>query len=102
MDRFDTLELLAHNIKRFRRMNNLSQRQFAQLVKLSAGTVAEIERGAENLTMRNFEKICRAINVTPQALMSPHDEEVGTQNALYQLQAITEYLLKTGLNEKGN
>lgn len=58
-----------------RTQRGLSQRKFATLIGLNYQVIARLERGGDdgNLTLREFEKICTALNVPPGELMQGTD-----------------------------
>lgn len=55
---------------RERRMNlGLSQEAFAEKADLHRTYIADIERGKRNVSLRNIEKIARALNLSVAELM---------------------------------
>ena len=58
----------------------LSQRKLAQLVGLHFQVIRRLENGGDdgNLTLRDFEKICRTLELAPITLLKDPDRPVST------------------------
>lgn len=52
----------AKEVKKYRKQQELSQLQLAELAKVDLSTINRIERGIENLTLRNAFKITKALH----------------------------------------
>ena len=55
-------------LKRLRQDAGLTQQQLADRVAMDFKYLGEIERGKVNVTLRNIERICKALNVQPYEL----------------------------------
>lgn len=57
---------LSYNIKFYRKVNKITQEQFAELSDLSTSYIKQIESGKEfkNLTLNSMLKISKALNVS--------------------------------------
>lgn len=53
----------AKEVKKYRKQQELSQLQLAELAKVDLSTINRIERGIENLTLRNAFKITKALHI---------------------------------------
>lgn len=58
------------NIRRFRELRALSQRDLAALAKLSVTTVNRIESGQHKPMPRTVRKLAEALGVTPEELLT--------------------------------
>lgn len=50
-------------VRKYRKQQELSQLQLAELAKVDLSTINRIERGIENLTLRNAFKITKALHI---------------------------------------
>lgn len=53
----------GNEVRKFRRKQKLSQLQLAEKAKVDLSTINRIERGIENLTLRNAFKITKALHL---------------------------------------
>lgn len=58
------------NMKRTRKINNISQDELAHRSGLHRTYIGSVERGERNLTLRNAEVIAKALSTTLAALVS--------------------------------
>lgn len=58
------------NIKKYRKINNLTQEQLAELADISISYIKQIESGNEykNVSLTVILKLCKALNVSPNVL----------------------------------
>jgi transcriptional regulator with XRE-family HTH domain len=61
---------LGEKIKKIRKEKELSQEQLATKSKLHRTYISDIERGDRNVSIRNIEKIAKALGVTISDLLS--------------------------------
>jgi transcriptional regulator with XRE-family HTH domain len=62
-------QILADNMRAFRRANKLSQEELADMCKLHRTYVGSVERGERNVTLSTLEVIADALGVdVPQLL----------------------------------
>ncbi len=55
--------ILADNLKRVRCERGYSQEKLAEIVDLNRTYISGIERGTRNVSLRNIEKIARALEL---------------------------------------
>ena len=56
-------QILADNLKRVRAERGYSQEKLAEIVDLHRTYISGIERGTRNVSLRNIEKIARALEL---------------------------------------
>lgn len=61
-------------IKALRKYLKLNQTKFGEKIGLKQRTIADIERGRNSLTKRNFDNICRVFDVNPDWLKTGEGE----------------------------
>lgn len=64
-------EILAHNIRRLRVEQEVSQEELAFRCELDRTYISAIERCIWNISLGNIEKIAVALNVEPWQLLLP-------------------------------
>ena len=60
---------LGQNIRKYRRLMNLTQEQLAEKAFLSSGYIGDIERADRILSVQALLDICHALNVSPNLLL---------------------------------
>lgn len=60
---------VGDNIRKYREMNNLSQKQLANKLKISNSRVSNWEQGANNPPADMIVHICEALNVSASELL---------------------------------
>ena len=65
----DAIQRFAMNMKRTRKINNISQDELAHRSGLHRTYIGSVERGERNLTLRNAEVIAKALSTTLAALV---------------------------------
>lgn len=56
-------DLLAMNIKKYRKMAGFSQEELAEASNLHRTYIGAVERGERNISIDNIEKICSALKI---------------------------------------
>ena len=64
------LNRFAANIRRLRSQKHLSQKALADSVGISVSYVSMLERGQRSPPLETVEKVARALNVSPAALLA--------------------------------
>ena len=67
--------LIGNKLLSFRKKNGLTQSEVAERAGLSDRTYADIERGTVNMRIETILKICDALNITPNEILTAEDEE---------------------------
>lgn len=65
--------LVGLKIKSIRKSLNCSQEEFAWRVGLHRTYLGQIERAEKNISIKNIEKICKALNIEPKELFNFDD-----------------------------
>lgn len=64
-------ELFGQNLRRARRLKEISQEDLALRAELSRTYVSEVERGVRNISIDNMELLANAIGMPLSDLVSP-------------------------------
>ncbi len=64
------LELLAKNIKKFRKLKGLSQNQLAELLNISREHLAKIETTKRSISLKLLFELADVLNITLQELFT--------------------------------
>ena len=68
-------EVLAKNLLAFRRKQQLSQEDLAELCNLHRTYIGSIERGERNVTLSTLEIIAQAVGVSVPKLLTPIEHD---------------------------
>jgi transcriptional regulator with XRE-family HTH domain len=66
-------QILAENIRAFRRSNNLSQEQLANMCELHRTYIGSVERGERNVTLSTLELLASALDVSVPELLTKRE-----------------------------
>lgn len=66
----EILNLLGENVRKYRRLLNISQEELAHKADLHRTYIGMIERAEKNITLLNIEKIANALEVKIEDLIS--------------------------------
>lgn len=58
--------LVGMKIRQIRQQKNLSQEEFAWLIGVHRTYLGQLERAEKNVSIKNIEKICKALNIEPK------------------------------------
>jgi transcriptional regulator with XRE-family HTH domain len=72
MDSKNILEIFGANVQKYRKEKQISQEKLAELAGVHRTYVGMIERAEKNITLRNMEKIAKALNMEIKNLL--HNE----------------------------
>lgn len=70
----DILNTLGTNIRKYRITRNLSQEKLAELTGLHRTYIGATERGDRNISLKNIDKIAKALNVKVYDLVKESEE----------------------------
>lgn len=65
--------LVGLKIKHIRQSLNLSQEEFAWRIGIHRTYLGQIERAEKSMSIKNIEKICKALNIEPKELFDFDD-----------------------------
>lgn len=65
----DIREMLGIKIRKLRQKRKMSQEDLAFESELHRTYISDIERGARNVSIKNIEKIAKALNISLKELM---------------------------------
>jgi transcriptional regulator with XRE-family HTH domain len=64
------IKSFGNNVRQERLKKGLSQEEFAELVGLHRTYIGMVERGEKNITIKNIEKIAKALEIPLNELMN--------------------------------
>ncbi len=69
-------QVLAENLRAFRRARQISQEELAEICGLHRTYVGSVERGERNVTLSTLEAFAQALGVSVTSLLTPgaHDQ----------------------------
>lgn len=70
-------DIFGRRVRYFRKLKGLSQEGLAAACELHRTYIGGIERGERNVSLKNVEKIARALSVPPADLLMDAREENG-------------------------
>jgi transcriptional regulator with XRE-family HTH domain len=69
MDKAPILLLFGQNVQKIRKAQGLSQEELADKAGLHRTYIGMIERAEKNVTLKNIEKVAKALNVEIKSLL---------------------------------
>lgn len=66
----DIKKQFGEKIRQVRNSKKISQEELAFKAGLHRTYISDIERGARNVSLENIEKIAKALDITPEKLLS--------------------------------
>ncbi|OPZ31916.1 MAG: HTH-type transcriptional regulator SinR [Bacteroidetes bacterium ADurb.BinA174] len=69
MNSENILEIFGHNVQKYRKKKGISQEKLAEIAGVHRTYVGMIERAEKNITLRNMEKIAKALDVKIKDLL---------------------------------
>lgn len=63
ISKYDILNIFGENVRKYRRLLNISQEELADRADLHRTYIGMIERAEKNITLVNIEKIATALEV---------------------------------------
>lgn len=64
----DIFEIFAHNLKKYRSEQKLSQQDIADKTGLNRTYISDVERKKRSISLENIQKIATALNIHPSQL----------------------------------
>lgn len=93
------LRVIGNMLLSVRKRAGMTQAEVAEAAGLSDRTYADIERGTVNMRLETLLRICQALHVTPDELLTRHGNEPSPQkeDVLARLDACTPQEQQTAL-----
>jgi len=66
------LETFGKNVQKYRKEKQISQEKLAELANLHRTYIGMIERAEKNITLRNIEKIAKALGIEIKDLLEKY------------------------------
>ena len=85
--------VIAQNVKKYRKINNLTQEELAEAADVSNTYIANIECGQTWISDKTLEKIATALHIEEYLLFIPH-EDTKDFYSIEKRQKIIKYLNK--------
>ncbi len=63
-------QIIGKNIKKYRKINNLTLEKLAEKISINYQNLSKIERGKGFVTADTLEKLCEVLNVSAEQLFS--------------------------------
>ncbi len=63
-------QIIGNNIKKYRELNDLTLEKLSEKINISYQNLSKIENGKGFLKADTFEKICSALNISPEQLVA--------------------------------
>ena len=92
--------IIAQNVKKYRKLNNLTQEALAEAAEVSNTYIANIECGQSWISDKTAEKIAQALHIEEYLLFVPEEEDSLNSDAIKERQKMIKYL-KTREKELG-
>lgn len=71
--------LIGNRLLNIRKKSGLTQSEVAELAELSDRTYADIERGSVNMRIETTLKICQALHITPDTILTTDDAPINSK-----------------------
>lgn len=75
---------IGENLLKFRKQTGMTQAEVAEAASLSDRTYADIERGKVNMRMETLLRICQALHITPNDVLTVQASDQKVTPALLQ------------------
>ena len=86
--------VIAKNVKKYRKLNNLTQEVLAELAEVSNTYIANIECGQTWISDKTLEKIASALRIDEYLLFIPEETDSANLKTVEKRQELIEYLSK--------
>ena len=84
--------VIAQNVKKYRKLNNLTQEALAEAAEVSNTYIANIECGKSWISDKTAEKIAQALHIDEYLLFVPEEEESLKTSSIKEKQKMIQYL----------
>ena len=84
--------IVAKNVKKYRKINNLTQEKLAEAAEVSNTYIANIECGQTWISDKTLEKIANALHIQEYMLFIPDPKNASTSDSINDRQKMIEYL----------
>jgi len=84
--------VIAQNVKKYRKLNNLTQEALAEAAEVSNTYIANIECGQSWISDKTAEKIAQALHIDEYLLFIPEEEESLNTSSIKERQKMIKYL----------
>ena len=74
ISKYDILNIFGENVRKYRRLLNISQEELADKADLHRTYIGMIERAEKNITLVNIEKLANALDISINELTRGIDE----------------------------
>lgn len=93
------LQVIGQNLLRYRKAAGLTQEELAEAANLSARAYADIERGSVSARLDSLLKICDALGITPDDVLTEKttDAEQLREELIRKINRVTEKELEPAL-----
>ena len=73
------LRVIGNRFLSFRKKTGMTQSELAEAAGLSDRAYADIERGTVNMRIETFLKLCNALQISPNDILTDNDTELTVQ-----------------------
>ena len=74
ISKYQILNIFGENVRRYRKLANISQEELADRASLHRTYIGMIERAEKNITLVNMEKIANALKVKIEDLLKNNNK----------------------------
>lgn len=83
---------IAHNIKKYRLLNNMTQKELSEKQYLDTQYYAQLERGERNFSIEKIAMICSLFHIGIEDIIELETDDTSKNDAQVLLQEVTESL----------
>ena len=79
-------QIIGKNIKKYVKLNKITLEKLSEKIDINYQNLSKIANGKSFTTAKTFEKLCEALNITPEQLVSINTpEKIGNNSEIKQL-----------------
>jgi len=75
----DIKKTVGKNIQKYRKLNNLTQEQLAEMINIETISLSRIETGKNYPTAENLAKISGILNIEPKEFFTPENNQTAVE-----------------------